>query len=92
MYCIGISDVDWAGDKSDRKYTFGYHFKLSSSIISCKQTCVALSTVEAEYVAKATRVQEAVWLQELLKDLKLIFSSPMNINEDNTGEHSKCCI
>ena len=92
LNCIGYSDADWAGDKSDRKSTSGYCFKLSSSIISwrsSKQTCVALSTAEAEYVALATTVQEAVWIQELLKDLKLNSSGPMTINEDN---QSAICI
>ena len=30
---------------------------------SKKQTCVALSTAEAEYIALAKEVQESIWLQ-----------------------------
>lgn len=49
--CFGHSDADWAGDKNDRKSTSGYCFTLSSGLISWrtnKQSCVALSTAEAE--------------------------------------------
>ena len=36
---------------------------------SKKQSCVALSTVEAEYVALSGAAQEAVWLKQLNQDL-----------------------
>ncbi|KAF2353263.1 Reverse transcriptase RNA-dependent DNA polymerase [Trinorchestia longiramus] len=56
-------DADWAGDRSDRKSTSGYCFTSSNSVIiwrSVKQSCVALSTTEAEYVALAGAAQEAI--------------------------------
>ena len=67
--CTGYSDADWAGDLNDRKSTSGFVFKLSGAAISWrskKQSCVALSTAEAEYIALASAAQESVWLQELL--------------------------
>ena len=36
---------------------------------SQKQTCVALSTAEAEYIALAAATQEATWMRQLLEDL-----------------------
>jgi hypothetical protein len=36
---------------------------------SRKQTSVALSTTEAEYIALSMTVREAVWLHKLLADL-----------------------
>jgi hypothetical protein len=36
---------------------------------SMKQSSVALSTVEAEYIALSVAVREAVWLRKLLADL-----------------------
>jgi hypothetical protein len=36
---------------------------------SRKQSCVALSIAEAEYIALSVAVREAVWLHELLVDL-----------------------
>ena len=47
------SDADWAGDINDRKSTSGYICMLSGGAVSWrsrKQTCVALSTAEAEWV------------------------------------------
>ncbi|POM75106.1 Retrovirus-related pol Polyprotein, partial [Phytophthora palmivora] len=49
-----FSDVDWAGDLSDRKSTSGYLFQVAGGPISWgskKQSSVSLSTSEAEYIA-----------------------------------------
>ena len=58
--CIGFSDADWAGDKTDRKSMSGYCFKIGSGLVSWrsnKQSCIALSTAEAEYVALSAAAQ-----------------------------------
>ena len=84
--CTGYSDADWAGDIDDRRSTSGYVFSMSGGAISWRskrQTCVSLSTAEAEYIALASAAQEAVWLQRLLQDMKAVPSRPMIINEDN---------
>ena len=70
--CIGFSDADWGGDINDRKSTSGYLFQISGAAVSWrskKQTCVALSTAEAEYMALASAAQEAIWLRQLMADL-----------------------
>ena len=69
----GYSDSDWA-TSSDRRSISGYAFKLcsASSLISwksAKQSVVALSSCEAEYVALAMATQEAKFLRQLLADL-----------------------
>jgi hypothetical protein len=55
---VGFTDADFAGYGIDRKSTSGtYHF-LGSSLIcwsSQKQSSVAQSTTEAEYVAAAPK-------------------------------------
>ena len=84
--CTGYSDADWAGDIDDRRSTSGYVFSMSGGAISWRskrQTCVSLSTAEAEYIALASAAQEAVWLRRLLQDMKAAPSRPMIINEDN---------
>jgi hypothetical protein len=65
-------DSDWAGSAVERKSTFRCCFTLVSSMVSwCsrKQTYVALSTTEAEYIALSMTVREAVWLHKLRADL-----------------------
>ena len=86
--CVGYCDSDWAGDVEDRKSTSGYSFQLGGAAISwnsTKQSCVALSTAEAEYVALSHAAQEAAWLNHLLSDLKYSKRKPMVIYEDNTA-------
>ena len=68
----GYVDLDWLGSAIDRKRTSGCCFSIGSSVISWfsrKQSCVALSTTEAEYVAACSASCEAVWLRKLLSDL-----------------------
>ena len=51
---IGYTDSDWAGDVETRKSTSGYVFYFRNKIISWsskKQLIVALSTIEAKYIA-----------------------------------------
>ena len=50
---LGYSDSDYTGCKVDRKSTSGTCQFLGQSLVSWsskKQNCVALSTVEAEYI------------------------------------------
>lgn len=70
---IGYADSDWAGDAS-RKSTTGYLFKVHGSTVRCvtkRQTSVALSSTEAEYVALVMAAAEFVWLKNLLKDFQV---------------------
>ena len=90
--CVGFSDSDWGGDLDDRKSTSGYLFQLGGTAISWrskKQTCVALSTAEAEYMALASAAQEAMWLRQLTINLKNEPVSATVIFEDN---HTAICI
>jgi hypothetical protein len=71
----GYSDSDWAGSVTDRKSTSGCCFSLGSGMISWfsrKQTSVALSTTEAEYMAACLACTEAVWLRKLLSDYLIL--------------------
>ena len=84
--CIGYFDADWAGDREDCKSTSGYMFHVSGAAISWrskKQSCIALSTSEAEYTALASVVQEAIWMQQLLTDVRNPLREPTRIFEDN---------
>lgn len=68
----GYSDADWGGDAEERKSTTGYVFTKMGGAISWnskRQDVVALSTCEAEYIALSRTAQEALWWQQLLKQL-----------------------
>ena len=59
-------DADWRGNPNQRKSTSGYAFLLNDCTISWgskKQSCIAISTMEAEYVACSMAIQEVVWLR-----------------------------
>jgi hypothetical protein len=68
----GCSDSDCAGSVTNRKRTLGCCFSLGSGMISWfskKQTSVALSTTEAEYMATCLACTEAIWILKLLSRL-----------------------
>ncbi len=85
---VGYSDSDWAGDPDDRHSTTGNVFLMAGGAVSWlskKQSIVALSTSEAEYVALSLATQEAVWLRKLLANLTDELSGPTKLMEDNQG-------
>ena len=68
----GYSNANWASDIDEHKSTSGYAFVLGGGIVSwCskKQTCIALSIIESEYVALGFAVQEVVWLMRFLRHM-----------------------
>nr|GEV63617.1 Gag-Pol polyprotein [Tanacetum cinerariifolium] len=68
----GYVDSDYACDLDGSKSTTGYVFTLfgrTVSWVSKPQSVVAMSTIEAEYVAAAQASKEAVWLKMLLEEL-----------------------
>ena len=85
---IGFSDADWAGDMDNRHSITRNLFIMSGvaiSWLSRKQSVVALSTTEAEYIVLSTATQEAVRLRSLLSDIKITPTIPTIIREDNQG-------
>lgn len=69
----GFSDSDWASDYDSRRSCSGYIFLFQGAPVSwCskKQSTVALSTMEAEYMALSAATQEALWLRQLEAQLR----------------------
>jgi hypothetical protein len=68
---IGYSNSDYAGCKVDRKSTSGTCQFLGRSLVSWsskKQTSVALSTAEAEYVTAGQCCAQLLWMRQTLRD------------------------
>jgi ribonuclease HI len=84
---IGYCDADFAGDIDTRRSTTGYVFTIGGGAVSWssrRQATVAASTTEAEYMAAAAAVKEALWLRHLAADLK-INAGTITIYGDNQG-------
>ena len=72
MNLIGYSDSDWAGSIDDMKSTSGYAFLFGSGIcswLSKKQSVVAQSIVEAEYVSASNATSQEIWLMRIFEDI-----------------------
>ncbi|KAK2971095.1 hypothetical protein RJ640_011825 [Escallonia rubra] len=68
---VGFSDSDYAGCLVDRKSTSGTCQFLGDALVSWhskKQTSVALSTAEAEYVAAGSCCAQVLWMRQTLQD------------------------
>ena len=77
IYC----DADWASD-ADRKSVSGYVITLAGGAIvwsSKKQSTVALSTAEAEYVATMHCAKQVIWHRSLLKEVRIPIPSTSTI-------------
>jgi hypothetical protein len=84
----GYSDADWGGCKATRKSTSGAIFLVAGGAVSWrskKQTCVATSTCEAEYIASCLAAKESIWLARLLGDLSNTEPRQVSIKVDNDG-------
>ncbi|WVY90044.1 hypothetical protein V8G54_035558 [Vigna mungo] len=79
-------DSDWSGDTVDRRSTYDYFIQYGGAPISwCskKQSVVALSTCEAEYIASAETTCQCIWVESVLGDLKLNCRKPIQLMVDN---------
>ncbi|GJV82933.1 hypothetical protein Tco_1522831 [Tanacetum coccineum] len=68
----GFIDSDYAKDPDKGRSIIGYVFLAHRCVVSWKATLqhmVALSTIEAEYMAFTKAVKEAIWLKGLLEEL-----------------------
>jgi len=68
----GYVDADFAGNVDTRKSLTEYVFTLFGTTINWKenqQSVVAFSTTEAEYMALAEGVKEAIWLKGMVNEL-----------------------
>ncbi|KAA0050871.1 gag/pol protein [Cucumis melo var. makuwa] len=82
-------DSDFQTDKDARKSTSGSVFTLNGGAVvwrSIKQSCIADSTTEVEYIA-ACEQKEVIWLKKFLTNLEVVPNMHLTITLycDNSG-------
>ena len=87
---IGYTDSDFQSDKYSRKSTSGSIFTLGSGVVvwrSIKQSSIADSTMEAEYIAACEAAKESIWLKKFYTDLEVVpnMKKPLVLYCDNSG-------
>lgn len=88
-----FSDADWAGDKDDAKSMNGVITMLGEGAVTWtakKQSLVALSSMESEYVAMVVGAQDAIWLNQLLIELRHSSALVPRLNIDNQSAIAYC--
>jgi hypothetical protein len=74
MLVSAFSDSDWVGDGDDRRSTRGFAAYLGRNLVfwsARKQPTVSRSSTEAEYKALANATAKLMWVQTLLKELRI---------------------
>lgn len=86
LMLFGYADATWADDRIERKSNSGRIIYFNGGTISwsCnKQSMVASSSCEAEYISLCEASKEVKWLRQLLEEMHEQFDTPTIIYEDN---------
>jgi hypothetical protein len=86
----GYTDASFQTDRDDLKSQSGYVFVINGGAVSwksSKQTVIADSTTEAEYVAASEAAKEAIWIKQFLEGLQVVPTpeDPVPLFCDNSG-------
>ena len=84
------TDASFQTDRDDSRSQSGYVFILNGGAVSwksSKQSVVAQSTTESEYIAASEAAREAAWMKKFIKELGVVPSiqDPIEIFCDNEG-------
>ncbi|KAF7350699.1 Transcription factor [Mycena sanguinolenta] len=82
----GFSDSSWGSEVLNWRSMSGYAFTLYGGTIcwsAKKQSVVALSTAEAEYIAMTRATKEAIWIRQFMGELFGNFIEPTVLHVDN---------
>jgi hypothetical protein len=83
---VGYSDASHGTHDFDYKSVSGYAFILNGGAISWsakKQSIVALSTAEAEYIAMTHATKELLWIRNFLSEVFRPIQCPIQLFADN---------
>jgi hypothetical protein len=84
--CESYSDADHAGCLDTRRSTSGFLIKMGTGAVcwsARKQTVVADSSTEAEYVSASSAGREILWLRSLLNEIGMEVNGPTRLFVDN---------
>ena len=84
---MGYCDADYAGDRIERKSTSGGCHFLGGNLVSWsskRQSSIALSTAEAEYMSAASCCSQTLWIKYQLEDYS-VREEEIPIYCDNTS-------
>ena len=84
------TDASFQTDKDDYRSQSGFIFLLNGGAVSwksSKQSTIADSTTEAEYIVASEATKEAVWMCKFIAELKVVPSiiDPITVYYDNNG-------
>jgi hypothetical protein len=74
LLITGFSDADWDGSLDDHRSIGGYAIFVGTNLVlwsARKQNTVSRSSAEAEYKAVANAMAKIVWIQTLMKEIKV---------------------
>ena len=72
MRLTDYSDANWAGDIDTRRSTTRYIIMINNGAVAWRsqlQPTIALSMMEAEYIALTKATKELIWIRKLLAEL-----------------------
>src|SRR5690606_30287585 len=86
----GYTDANFQTDKDDFRSQYGFIFCLNGGAVSwksSKQSTIADSTTEAEYIAASEASKEAVWIRKFIVEVGVVpsISNPVDLYCDNNG-------
>ena len=82
----GYSDADWCRDTNTSHSTFGFVFISNGAAIrysSKRQTMIALSSTESEYVGLSNAGQHLTWLQAFFEEIGHLQTGPTSLRCNN---------
>ena len=85
---IGFVDADYAGDVDTCQSTSGYVFTMAGGAVSWsmkRQATVALSTMEAKYMALTCTSQQVLWMYSFMSTVGLAQKLPAILHGDNAA-------
>lgn len=82
----GYTNLDFSGDQDEKNSIAGYIFMIGGAPMSWssrKQRIVALSSCEAKYMVASYATCQAVWIQMLLEEFKIMEPKKMKLFVEN---------